>query len=160
MLKENTQRNKSAMTILLLALGFGSIFALGTSVSFPKADNQFINESIEGTYGFIESGTLGPPAVTNTSLLTAVGLIGFDRNGGCIVKETVNTLLFVGAVSRISTSCTYNVNSDGTGTMIVTYDKPFTTIANISIVVDDTMHEIRFIVTDPGVLLSGTAKRQ
>jgi hypothetical protein len=118
------------------------------------------NESIEGTYGFIESGTVDPPAVTNTSLLTAFGLIGFNRNGGCIVKETVNTPLFGGAVSRTSTSCTYNMNSDGTGTMIVTHDKPSTTIAHISIVVDDMMHEIRFIVTDPGVLLSGTAKRQ
>ncbi len=73
-------------TTILLVLGVASIFVLGASIlPGAYAYKQFTNKSIEGTWGFSGSGTTnGTPAVF-------VGLDIFDGNGGCSVKNILNT---------------------------------------------------------------------
>lgn len=121
-----------------------------------QADKQFTNKSIEGTYGFTVSGTVEP----GSGPLTVGGLFTYDGNGGCFVKETLNAPSLGGVVSRTSKDCTYNVNPDGTGTQIDIFEEPFNQTVHISFVVVDKGNEIRFIITDPGLILSGVAKRQ
>ncbi len=59
-----------------------------------------------------------------------------------------------------STACTYNVNPDGTGNLTVVMGPPFGGTVPIAFVIVDKGNEILFIRTDPGVVVSGVAKRQ
>ncbi len=146
-------RRKSA---ILLVLGLASIFVLEMSIlPGAQADKQFTNESIEGTWGYSASGN-----ITAVGPAVAVGLAVIDGKGGCSLKETFTIGSSTGAVMHTSTACTYDVNPDGTGNLTVVFGPPFGGTVPVALVIVNKGNEIFFIRTDPGVVVSGVAKRQ
>ncbi len=128
--------------------------------SIERRKKKFTNKSIEGTYGFSASGSL--INVGNiTGPMVVVGLINFDGNGGGSVKGTANTVQ-PGKFSFTSTSFSYQVNPDGTGTKKFTFILPNGNVSNVnlSFVIVNNGKEILDIRTDTGVIASGLAKRQ
>ncbi len=139
-------------TAIFLVLGVASIFVLMASIlPGAYAHKQFTNKSIEGTWGFSGSGTTnGTPAVF-------FGLDIFDGNGGCSVKNVLNTPS--GLVNLTSITCTYIVYSDGTGTATVTFPPPLG-LSTFPFVIVSKGSEILAISTDQNVIASFVAKRQ
>ncbi len=153
--------------VLLLALavllGTGVWTMVGDDAGPPTVsadDDGFTNESIEGAWGFSASGTVLPPALPAATPVAAVGIMTFDGDGGCSITDQIN----IGGAAvppvgfRTSTTCSYAVNSDGTGTISVLFSGDPGPIPLTFVIVDDA-EEIRFIRTDLGVA-SGVAKRQ
>ncbi len=150
----NTKSNGNVLSQVLIAM---LILGLVSMVSSAQADdNYYDNRSIRGDWGFSASGTIVPPAFDAATPAVAVGTISFYGPDECLFTDTIN----IGgtATSRTSTQCTYNVGTDGMGTIEVSFPgDPGPTPLSFVIVSD--MKEIRFIRTDLGVA-SGVAKRQ
>ncbi len=147
--------NASLRTLRILAL---SIFFLGLAsiMSGAHADDEFSAESIDGVWGFSAAGTIVPPAFPAPTAAVAVGTMTFDGDGYCSISDTIN---IGGTVaSRTSTTCSYTVNGDGTGSISVSFPgDPGPTPLDFVIVNDE--EELRFIRSDLGVA-SGVAKLQ
>lgn len=132
------------------------IAALVAFSATSDAGEHFTLQSLRGAWGFSASGTLGGGTVQ----AAAVGLITFDGVGGCVDEARLNAGGTV--VALTSVTCSYTVNSDGTGTLIATFAPAgaFTT----DFVLVDNAKEFHFIVSDtaqPGATVaSGVAKRQ
>lgn len=146
-----TTRIHSSMILTAIAgiLG-GALFS-----TMAVADDRLSNRSIRGDWGFSALGTIVPPAVPAATPAAAIGTIYFDGRGGCFFDDTVN----IGgtSVSRSSTECSYTVNSNGSGSILVSFPgDPGPT--PLSIVVVDNAREIRFIRTDLGIA-EGVIKR-
>ncbi|NND59438.1 MAG: hypothetical protein HKN49_04145 [Gammaproteobacteria bacterium] len=111
--------------------------------------------SIKGVWAFSASGTIVPdtPAV-------AIGLAEFDGNGGCLFRDQIN----IGGIAqpsptgfRDSISCSYAVNTDGTGTIAVRFATDPADIPLTFVIISRA--ELHFIRPDLGVA-RGTMKRQ
>lgn len=130
--------------------------ALAAYVGNGHAASRFSNRSLKGTYGFAGSGTL----VGGTVQAAVVGLNSFDRAGGCRITARINAF---GAVTPVSsTSCSYSVNPDGTGSLKVIFDVPLLAGPFTSdFVIVDNANEIRFVLSDPTGLTvaTGVSKR-
>lgn len=154
------KRRLTAAVVLVLALtviGIGTILVPSTSAAGRQG---FTDKTIKGSWGFSASGTILPPALPTATPAAAVGVIEFDGNGGCTFTDQIN----IGGAAipatgfRTSISCGYGVNSDGTGTISVSFlDDPAPT--PLTFVIVDNAKEFHFIRTD-AVVASGTAKRQ
>ena len=128
------------------------------------ADSErFTDKSLKGAWGFNVHGFLA--ANTASPLPTsAMGRTVYDGDGGCTTDAKLNAGGTV--LTLVSTTCTYTVNPDGTGTQLTTFGPPapppgtFTT----DFVLVDAAKEFLFIVSDttqPGSTVgSGVAKRQ
>jgi len=141
---------KRALLCLLFALGLASI------APSAEAEPQFTAGNLSGVFGFSAAGTIVPPAVPVATPAVAAGTMTFDRQGGCVISDTIN----IGGMSafRTSTACAYAVNQDGTGSISVLFPgDPGPT--PLSFVIVNRENEIRFIRTDLGVA-SGVAKKQ
>ncbi len=141
----------------LAIVGIGTILVPSTSATGRQA---FTDKTINGTWGFSASGTIVPPALPSSTPAAAVGIIEFDGHGGCTFVDQIN----IGGTSipstgfRTSAFCSYGVNSDGTGTISVSFPSdPAPT--PLTFVIIDNAKEIQFIRTDAGVA-TGVAKRQ
>ncbi len=136
----------------------GGLLAAALAAGAPQtlAKKGFGDDSIEGTWGFSALGTLVPPAVPAQTPAAAVGLMVFDGEGGCIIDDTIN--IGGASFSRVSSSCVYAVDANGTGAIEATFPgDPGPTPLSFVVVSDAT--EIRFIRTDLGVA-SGVARLQ
>jgi hypothetical protein len=105
-------------------------------------------------------GTIVDPASAAQTPAAAVGIMDFDGNGGCEIVDQINIggQAISPAGFRTSTTCSYAVNPDGTGTIIAEFTgDPGPT--PLSFVIVDDKNELRFIRTDVGVA-EGVAKRQ
>ena len=130
----------------------GVLAYAGTS----QANGGFSLKSLDGTYVFSGSGTLG----FGTVQASIVGLTTFDRAGGC---NTTAQLNLGGTVTPLTTAtCSYTVNADGTGTQTVTFNEPpFGPFKSDLAIVNQ--EEIHFILSDEGThstVAIGIAKRQ
>ena len=137
---------------------FHILFALGLASVVPsaEAESQFTVSSLSGVFGFSAAGTIVPPAFPVATPAVAAGTMTFDRQGGCVISDTIN----IGGMSsfRTSTACAYAVNQDGTGSISVLFPgDPSPT--PLSFVIVNRENEIRFIRTDLGVA-SGVARKQ
>jgi len=132
-----------------------AVVLLATAIGTTASAGGLSDRSIKGNWGFSALGTIMPPAFPTPTPAAAVGTIEFDGIGGCFFTDTIN--LGGLALSRSSTSCSYAVYADGSGTILVSFDgDPGPT--PLSFVVVDRAREIQFIRTDLGVA-RGTAKR-
>jgi hypothetical protein len=115
-------------------------------------EDRFTNRSLQGGWGFSADAE-----IDGVGAAVAAGLYTFDGEGGCTFSETLN-ISAVGVSSRSAEICTYSVNADGTGTIARTFADA--SISNVAFVIVDRKKELRFIVTDLGLVASGVAKRQ
>lgn len=132
-----------------------SIVALGIAGSVGACANHVTNELLKGSYGYTFRGSIG-----QQGLAVGHGTMRFDGNGGVTGTEMIH-LFPLGTATRTYTG-TVSVNTDGTGSLKVTYASPDpeTTpeaTANFSFVAVNAQKELRFIQTDPGFIISGIA---
>jgi hypothetical protein len=138
------------MAVIALAV---SLTYVGTS----EATGRYSRKSLKGTYGFSGSGTLG----FGTVQTAVAGLNSFDGDGRCDIKARLNA---GGAMTSLTTArCSYTVNGDGTGYLIVTFNEPpFGPFRSDFVIVQGT-NEVHFVLSDMfggGTVASGVAKRQ
>ena len=140
--------------IVSLTVGLLLTKVLFLGIPSAQAGEHFTLRSLQGAWGFSASGTLG----AGTIQAAAVGLLTFDAVGGCTETITLNT---GGTVTPLtSLACSYTVNSDGSGSLTVTFSGPL--IFTIDFVIVDVAKEFHFIASDPTgtTVASGVAKRQ
>jgi hypothetical protein len=149
------------------AAGMAAVMA-GTSLAHDNDDGDrsdrghrgFSNRSIKGTYGYNSSfGLLVATAPGQPALpFAGMGRIYFDGQGGCAVSAIGN--VNGQAIPSTASSCSYNVNPDGTGTSEAVF--PGTPIADpipIAFVITDGGQEIRALNTK-FIVGTFTARRQ
>ncbi len=120
---------------------FASLFILGVAAK-AEADEKCSNASLQGSFGVASTGT-----IVGVGPLAAVGVVTFDGEGNHVGFDTIS---FNGAISRMTFTGTYKVNSDCTGSDTETF-KGGPTIHRDFVIVDHG-REIRFIVTGPVTL--------
>ena len=131
----------------LAAVLAGTSFAWNERDDGSRRGNAFSNRSLKGYYGYNSSyGVLvatGPNQPVVPALpFTGMGRIFFDGEGGCAVSAIGN--LNGQSIPSTSSSCSYTVNPDGTGTSEATF--PGTPIAEpipIAFVITEGGNEIR-----------------
>lgn len=110
-------------------------------------------ETIKGSYGFYyTSGIPGSP-----SYGIGVGVVSFDGAGKGTSTETVS---LSGTILEATSSATYTVNEDCTGTISWTYPDFGGLVVNGRIVITDNGKSIITIGTDAGSLSYGIYTKQ
>ena len=140
---------KRAIMSAVFVISFVSLLVLGL-VSRVQA-RECSNASLKGAYGASCEGTIvgvGPLAVV--SVLTADG----DGNISGVETLSVNGVITTG-VTLIGT---YTVNANCTGSIVTT--TPDGSVTDHNFVIDDHKKEIRIIVTEPGVVVVCTGRKQ
>ena len=140
----------------------------GTSFAWNERDDRggghgFGNRSLKGYYGFNSSYSAfvatGPSQPVVPALpFASMGRISFDGEGGCKVSSIGN--VNGQSIPSTSSSCSYSVNPDGTGTSEAVF--PGTPIADpipIAFVITDGGDEFRAVVTK-FIVGTFTARRQ
>jgi hypothetical protein len=139
----------------LAALVLAVVLTAGTLTMTPSManeDNGFTERSLEGNWGILSRGVV---LVDDKQIPTVVvGPFSFDGKGECSHSFTGNVggETFAGTVEE----CTYEVNSDGTGSITFSFEGQEETFKFV--LVDDA-NEFHFIVLGQAVD-SGVAKRQ
>ena len=142
----------------------GSVVAAGLVGALVAArshgdDRGFSNRTIKGVWGFNTSfGMLVLPAPAQPVPTTGMGRIHFDGDGNCQVSTVAN---INGDSLRLeSSSCTYTVNPDGTGTSEAFFPgAPVPGALPVAFVIVDRGQELRFMNTR-FIVGTFTAKRQ
>jgi hypothetical protein len=149
-MKKNVQHRWTLLVGAAVILG-GSLVSQLSIVRSTLADEEreFTNQSLRGAYGFVASGFVSEA----TTPAVRAGIFTFDGAGGCSVVSVANVGT-AGSASQNSTTCTYSVNPDGTGTL--TADIP----VNVFFVITNHRKELQIMRTETGVIATGVAKRQ
>lgn len=118
-----------------------------------QAQEACTNERVRGAYGCFLGGTVltGFEAMPYAS----TGRLVADGNGNFYGTETVSA---GGNAFQNSYTGTYKVNPDCTGS--ATFRASTGTVSNFDFVIVNGGSEIEFIETDPGTVISGSARRQ
>lgn len=158
------------MTITLVIV-FASLFVLGVIFTGRQGNSRSIVSSVQaaddgdrgscprncslrtlnGCYGFTFSGTilgLGP--------IAGIGVINYDGQGHATITQTLNVNGSGGIPDTVT--ATYTVNSDCTGSEVITQTDG--SLTHIDFVIADHGKEILTLPTDPGSVITGIAKKQ
>ena len=116
----------------------------------PAHAEECSNADLRGLYSFVASGTLGG------SPFATAGQTLYNGTGGVtgLIQISVNG----NVTSVIPWSGTYNVNPDCTITK--TGVVPGFPTLHFFVTAGDNFKELRFIATNPGTTISGTARKQ
>ena len=141
--------------VLSAAVLFGAVVGLAVP---GHADQKFNNRDLRGTWGFKAHGFLFVSPASHVPA-SAVGLNTYDGNGGCASKANLNAGGTV--VALTSSSCSYTVNADGTGTQDTVYPGGGAFTTHFVLVDADEAFFIVSDATQPGTTVaSGLLKRQ
>jgi len=141
---------KASSTLLFSALLF-----LGIAPNL-QAQRSCSNASLSGSFGYTNTGTIlaGPDA----GPFGGVGRQTFDGKGDTQATATVSVN---GNIFHVTIKGTYVVNSDCTGSMVLTVSAgPETFTNHVDLVVVPGGAEFRAINTDPGSVITTDAKKQ
>jgi hypothetical protein len=144
---------KGFITSAVFVISFVSLLVLGL-VSRVQAE-ECSNASIKGPYVISCEGT-----VVEVGPLAVVGVFIADGNGNA---SEVQTLSFNGEIFQGERfTVTYTVNADCTGTHVATGLGPvfLDSVFHGDIVIDDNKKEIRYISTDPGLVVVCNLRKQ
>ena len=157
-------RNKkaeAALATVVVATALIAVRVCFPSGTLPKVhaqegeDQSCSLETLKGSYGltFHGLGTSGPvPAPVDAFIPVAgVGTVTFDGSGNLSLFETVS---FGGKVAPLTTSGTYTVNPDCTGSLHAV------NAAHLNFVVVHKGREILAINTDPGRVATDNLEKQ
>ena len=129
--------------------------ALGMVPKAQAGDKECSNATLRGTFAFTSTGFItAPPALAGPFAL--VGAQTFDGNGAFTATATVSQN---GNIIPVSIAGTYTVNPDCTGTLTAQIS-PVGINTHLFFVIDDNGREFQAIQTDPGVVVTGIARRQ
>lgn len=135
-----------------------ALTALAVSVApAAMADNKGCSNAIlQGSFAFKGTGVIiSPPVVAGP--IASVLTLTFDGVGN--VSSAFGSSSQNGNIGSGTEVGTYNVNSDCTGTYLVTMT-PGGFTAHYLFVIDETWNELQIICTDSGVVFTATARRQ
>jgi hypothetical protein len=146
------KRSAVAKTFAIAAV---AALALGLAPT-AKADNKGCsNITLKGTFVDNASGfSTSPPAMAGP--LGGVLVETFDGKGA---MTGAGVLSLNGNIVPVTSKATYSVNPDCTGTYTAELS-PLGMTAHYFLVVLDNGNEFKWICTDPGVVLSGGARKQ
>ena len=148
MLQANRRRFHRITLLGLAVLWLLTVGMPGTEAAEPSLSNQ----SLRGAYGFSSTGTLfGDPGI-------AIGRFTFDGQGLCTFVIRDNIAAAGGTEPVDATSCTYEVQRDGTGTLTVVV--PGRGTFTLAFVIVDHGQEVYTISLDPGVSTTTLLKKQ
>ena len=143
---------KAKQMIMIAAV---AAFALGLAPTAKANDKGCSNATLKGTFADNGSGyTISPPAIAGP--LAGVLAETFDGHGA---MTAAGTLSVNGNIVAVTGKSTYSVNSDCTGTY-TSQLSPLGITAHYFFVIFDSGNGLRWICTDPGTVLSGTARKQ
>ena len=135
---------------------FMTLSILGLMVPQANAQRRCSNTDVVGVYSFVASGTFG------TAGFATAGQTIYDGNGGA--SGIINISLGGTVTGPIAWTGTYSVNADCTftKTIIIPGLGPMGAPlkANFFLTASDNFAELRFIATDAGTVITGTARRQ
>ena len=140
-------------TIAKTLIAIATLLAPGIALK-ARAQDGCSNSSLNGSFAFKATGTLTAPQ-PNQGQIAIVGRSTFDGNGGTGGSQMVSAN---GFIFPESLSGTYQVNPDCTGTFSFQL-APGVTI-NFFFVIDDNRKELQIIQTDPGAIVTATARKQ
>jgi hypothetical protein len=144
-------------SIIANTLAIAAVAALALGLApMAKADNKGCsNANLKGTFVDSASGfSTSPPALAGP--LGGVLADTFDGKGG---MTAAGTLSLNGNPVAVTGKATYSVNPDCTGTYTAQLS-PLGMTAHYFFVILDHGNQFRWICTDPGVVLSGSARKQ
>jgi len=146
------KRSTVAKTFAIAAV---AALALGLAPT-AKADNKGCSSTtLKGTFVDSASGfSTSPPAIAGP--LGGVLTETFDGKGA---MTGAGVLSLNGNIVPVTSKGTYSVNSDCTGTYTAE-TSPLGMTAHYFFVILDNGNEFKWICTDPGVVLSGVARKQ
>jgi hypothetical protein len=144
--------NTTAKTFTIAAV---AVLALSIAPAAKAANKGCSNASLAGTFSQKNVGSVISPAARAGSLAN-VGTLTFDGSSG-VTGAVSNS--FNGNIGSSTQTGTYIVNPDCTGTFMVLIS-PAGFTSHYFFVIDDSGSELQMICTDPGVVFSGTARRQ
>lgn len=125
----------------------GDAGAVISGVAKPQASGCTI-ATMNGGYGYAVSGWTG-----TADAYVESGKVVSDGAGNLSLQATASQ---AGTIATGSSTGTYSVNSDCTGT--ATFTDSFGSY-HLNLVVVDSGREVQFIQTDSGITISGSAKR-
>jgi len=150
-------------------LGLAAVLA-STSFAWSERDDGnhgggsgFSDRTLKGTYGFNSSYSVLVATAPNQPVVPALpfasmGRISFDGQGGCRVSSIGN--VNGQSVPSTSSSCSYSVNPDGTGTSEAVFPgSPIADPIPIAFVITDGGNEFRAVLTQ-FIVGTFTARRQ
>ena len=135
--------------------GRAAALALLVSPTARADDDVCSDATLRGAFAFTGTGFItAPPPLAGPFAI--VGRQTFDGNGAFTAAATESQNGNVGPVSIVGT---YDVKSDCTGTLTANIS-PVGITTHLFFVIDDNGKEFQTIQTDPGVVVSGIARRQ
>ena len=128
---------------------------LSVATAAKAADKGCSNATLKGTFADSASGFVtSPPDMAGP--LAGVFTETFDGSGS---MTSAGSLSVNGNIVPVTGKATYSVNPDCTGTYTLQLS-PIGTTAHYFFVIFDSEDEIKWICTDPGVVLNGSSRRQ
>ena len=144
--------------LILLFVGLASSLIFGLTSTIPSAEAKSYSESdLKGAFSFFARGTIAPSPFPSSIPFVAVGIFTFDGFGLCTLSFTLRGGVSLPLVGETS-DCTYTVNPDGTGTIVIGPTGPAGP-ENYSIVIV-SRKEFHFIRTDTFLVAGGIATKQ
>jgi len=128
--------------------------ALCLAAALPVHAAQCSVSSVAGSYGYTTSGFVASSATTFVPV-SAVGKITFDGHGNVSGSQT---RVVAGSPLDETYSGTYTVNADCTGSFTVLVE-PDTRTSTLDLVWTDNTNSAVAIFTNPGFILTATARR-
>jgi hypothetical protein len=144
---------KRIATAKLFTIAALTVLAFGAS---PAMYAQCSDATLKGSYAEKDNGFIMNTPPTAPSLFAGVNLDSFDGKGTITARgfATVD-----GSGGQQTETGTYTVHPDCTGTYQVTIS-PGGFTAHASFVIDDDGSELQIIVTDPGNVITCSARKQ
>jgi hypothetical protein len=146
-----------------LATAFATMLILGIAPEASAGDGKGCsNATLTGTFAYTVTGFLVAPQFAGpiAGPFASVGTQTFDGKGGTTATAAVS---LNGNILRVTITGTYTVNADCTGSMttnIYSQNPPTSLTGHLSFAIDDSGAEFRAIQTDPGVVVTGTGRKQ
>jgi hypothetical protein len=110
-----------------------------------------------GTFAYTGKGSITAPAPAEIQgPIVEVGTQTFDGNGGTTSTAMISAN---GTLVPLTITGTYTVNQDCTGTMTLQVS-PFNATVHVFFVIDDNAAGFQAIETDPGDVITRSARRQ
>jgi hypothetical protein len=141
------------------------LFALAPEV---RADNGCSNADLQGAYSFLVSGTVSagnPLGLPAGAAFAAAGLTMYEGNGKAygVIQISLD-----GAITQVLTwSADYNLDPSGctlTKTITIDHNSENAPYGGVQLhffgSAGDNFKELRFITTDAGTAITGTARKQ
>jgi hypothetical protein len=145
------------IAVLASACGLATVGALaliGTaSADDAEARLSCSNATLKGTYAHAETGW----SISAQGQATPVATAGFDTFDGDGTGTGVITINTNGVADNETSTATYSINKDCTGTVV--FNDANGSIVHFNVYLSPSGNQMRFIATEPGSVIASTDTR-